>query len=215
MTRFQRVLIVLVFATLAFAVASATLNFHLANARSEYNHTFARSYAPKPGGTKVLANSRVYLHVEKREGLGGAFAWELREQLRAVCGMNVTLVNNEPGPEDFPLVFVAVRDVKSFWTPFYAQGSVSILGKFASYSSHIGVEWNTNMAIDPASAAGDLPLLIQMEAKSKTTASGIVSLPAYRKMLLTDIAREFAENIKATIAEVEGEVASDAKPEAG
>ena len=212
MNRFQRVLVGVIVVLVTIGTAAATLDFRLARTETNTHHTFSKTSVDTSGEKRVLTGQRVFLHVEDRAGLGGALAWEMRRQLQAVFGSTVTLLNNAPGPDDFPIVLVAVRDEKGFWTPFYARKSVTVLGTFASYTSDIAVDWSEIVSIDRKEATGGLPLFVQMQFKVETRSAGIVSLPAFRKKLLQDAPREFVEYLRKSIQEVEAKAASTAAP---
>ena len=211
MRTFYRFLIVLGIVAVSFGVAAGTLNFALATTETNSTHTYSKASVEKSGDLHVLQGKRVFLHVEDREGLGGVLAWEMRNALQREFGVTVTLLNNEPGPDDFPLVLVAARDEKGFWSPFYARKSVTILGKFASYTSHIMVDWSESVSIDQQQAQGELPLLAQMKYETSAASKGLISLPAFRNALLLDAAEGFAKYLKESIGEAEQRARDNAK----
>jgi hypothetical protein len=208
--RTYRVLFVLGFVALSLGVAAGTLNFKLAKTETHSSNNSANSFLEKPGDFHVLPGKRVFLHVEDREGLGGVLAWEMRNALQREFGLTVTLLNNAPGPDDFPLVLVAVRDESGFWSPFYARKSVTVLGKFASHTSHIMVDWGESLAIDEKQAQGELPLLAQMKCSTSATSMGFISLPAFRIELVRGAADAFAAYLKESFRTAEEKVRTKA-----
>lgn len=209
--RIYRVLIVLAFVLLSFGVAAGTLNFQFAMTERSDTHTYANASVEKSGDLHVLSGNRMYIHVEDREGLGGVLAWEMRNALQKEFGVIVTLLNNDPGPDDFPLVLVAARDERGVWSPFYARKSVTILGKFASYTSHIMVDWSETISIDEQKAQGELPLLADMKYEANVTSTGLISLPAFRNLLVRDAADGFAKHLKESIGKAEQKARDNAK----
>ncbi len=211
MRTFYRVLIVVATIAVSFGVAAGTLNFRLAKTETNNTHTHSQAYVQKSGDLHVLSGQRVFLHVEDREGLGGVLAWEMRNALQREFGVTVTLLNNEPGPDDYPLVLVAVRDELGFWSPFYARKSVTILGKFASHTSHVMVDWSERLSIDEQQAQGELPFVAQMKFDSKVASTGIISLPAFRNEQVRGAAEGFAKYLNESIAEAEQKARDKAK----
>lgn len=203
MRRFQRLWFFILFAVLTFAVAVTTLDFKLARVTSNANTTFSDARTGKPGLSRVLNTDRIYLHVENREGLGGTYAWEMRRQLQRAFGLTVTLLNNDPGPGDFPLVVVAARDVHTTWTPFYAHGSATLLAKFSSHSSHIMVDTGAAIFEEDTQDSKNIPLVVSLNSTVESSALGLVSLPSFRNALLRDTARGFAEHVKKSIEKAE------------
>lgn len=208
MGRFKRVLFVAGFLLLTFGVAAATLDFRLARAATNTKTGYSTANAKLPGGKRVVPGNRVYLHVEDREGIGGTFAWEVRRHLQEKCGWTVTLLNNDPGPEDFPLVLVAVRDDDTFWTPFYAGGSVKLFAKFASNTTRIMVDTGAAVFDEDSTGSEIVPLVVALNATVESSVAGIVSLPSFREELMRDVAGGFAEHVKDAVAKAESDVAS-------
>jgi hypothetical protein len=202
MNRIQRVLLAAAVVLLVFAALTATINFQFARAKTNTNASFTKVNGKQAGAQRAKDVGRVFLHVENRIGLGSALAWDLRRQLQEAGGFTVTLVNNDPGPDDFPLVRVAARDEKSFWTPFYAKGTVTILAKYASYTSDIALGGNKSLSFDDSTGQEIVPLVVSMEAKVENSTVGIVSFPAFRKLLVHEAAHDFAEYLRKAIDEV-------------
>ncbi|MCC6796866.1 MAG: hypothetical protein IT366_17235 [Candidatus Hydrogenedentes bacterium] len=209
--RTYRALFVLGFIVLSFGVAAGTLDFKLAKTESQNSTSSYNSFVEKSGDLHVLPGKRVFLHVEDREGLGGVLAWEVRNALQREFGVTVTLLNNAPGPDDFPLVLVAVRDESGFWSPFYARKSVTVLGKFTSYTSHIMVDWSEEVSIDQTQAQGELPLYAQMKCETSATSMGFISLPAFRNELVRGAAEAFAKYLKDSFQNAEQKVREKAQ----
>ncbi|NUM55206.1 MAG: hypothetical protein HUU46_16295 [Candidatus Hydrogenedentes bacterium] len=203
MGRLRRVSIVVAIVALTFVIVAATLDFQLARAATSSRTNFAEASVARGGALHVLSGDRIYLHAENREGLGGNLVWEMRRQLQDVCGVTVTLLNNKPGPEDFPLVMTAVRDDAAFWTPFYASGSAKVFAKFASNTSHITVDTGAAVFDEDNGGSKVIPLVVSLNATVENSTFGLVSLPAFRKLMLRDAARGFAEYLKKAIEKAE------------
>lgn len=150
--------------------------------------------------TKPDAVRRIFLHVENRIGLGGALAWDMRRQLQD-AGFKVILVNNKPGPDDFPYLLIGARAGDFFWSPFYAFGSVRIRAKYASFTSHIALEGNNTLPEDTSELRGARPLLVPMETTVENSTVGIVSYPAFYKILVHDSVRDMVEYLRKVIEE--------------
>ena len=148
------------------------------------------------------------LHVEDREGLGDVLTWELRRQLQEVLGFTVTLLNNAPGPDDFPLVLAAVRDEKGFWTPFYARRTVTALVKFSSNTSQFVLDHNASVNTEAARPQSVIPLVVVVNSTAETSSVGIISLPAHRKAVFGDAVRNFAATLKKAIESAEQKAAT-------
>lgn len=202
MNRRQRVFFAAAIVLLVFAVFSATTTFQFARTKSNTNTSFTKANGQQSAAPRARDFSRVYLHVEDRIGLGGALAWDLRRQLQERGGFIVTLINNDPGPDDFPLLLVAARDDESFWTPFYAKGTVTILAKYASYTSEIALGGNGSLSFDDSTRQEIVPLVVSMEAMVENSTLGIVSFPAFRTLLVHEAAQDFVEFLRKAIDEV-------------
>lgn len=185
---------------LVFAAFSATVPFQLARVRTSAKNDFTTIAGPKTPVARPEAAHRIFLHVENRIGLGGALAWDMRRQLQD-AGFNVILVNNKPGPDDFPYLLIGVRARETFWSPFYAFGSVRIRAKYASFTSHIALEGNNTLPEDAGELRSGTPLLVPMEATVENSTVGIVSYPAFYKILVHDSARDMVEYLRKAIEE--------------
>ena len=195
-------------ATVVFGTAATTFDFSAARTVSNEMAGASESSAQVPGADRVCPTGRVFLNVEDREGLGDVLTWELRRQLQEVLGFTVTLLNNAPGPDDFPLVLAAVRDEKGFWTPFYARRTVTALVKFSSNTSQFVLDHNASVNTEAARPQSVIPLVVVVNSTAETSSVGIISLPAHRKAVFGDAVRNFAATLKKAIESAEQKAAT-------
>jgi len=212
MTMLKRVLIVVAAVAVVFATAATTLDFSLARTTTNETGGGGVASAQNPGARRVCPSNRVFLHVEDREGLGGVLAWELRLRLQETCGFTVTLLNNAPGPDDFPLVLAGVRKDEGFWTPFYARRTVTALMKFSSHTSEFALDEKAGVDAGGAGPPGIVPVVVAANSTIESASTGMISLPAHRKAVFGDAVRRFAETLKRTIEAAEINAEQGAAP---
>lgn len=199
-------LMVLAIVVVVFGLIMLTATFHLAKSETNSNSTISRSHANFSGSREPLDLRRVFLHVEDRVGLGSTLAWELRRQLEESGGFDVVLVNNAPGPDDFPLLIAGIRDKQSLWTPFYARADFRVAVAYSSYTTDIQLDDNSPFHYDSGEMKYDLPVDMRGEINVTNKASGLICLPAYRRLLVKDPAQSIVKALEDSVKAVkEGE----------
>ena len=200
MKRFKWLILVVVLALFGLIVLTAA--FHLARSETNTNSTLSWAAASFSGQREPLDLRRVFLHVEDRVGLGSTLAWELRRQLRESGEFDVVLVNNAPEPDDFPLLVVGIRDKNSLWTPFYSHADFRVAVAYSSYESTIQLDEQRPFNYDSGETRYDMPLDIRGDIQVTNKAVGLMTLPAYRRMLVGEpaeaIVKYLEESVKAT-----------------
>ncbi|MCC6697769.1 MAG: hypothetical protein IT365_19235 [Candidatus Hydrogenedentes bacterium] len=166
-----------------FGLLMLTVNVRLARSATNTSTQFTSAGSPNPNATRVSDLDRVFLHVEDRVGLASALASELRNQLRESGKFTVVLLNNEPGPEDLPLLRVGIRDKRGFWSPFYARTRVKVLARYSSVSTELPLDSGESVTVRGSDEQGRLPIQIRAEIEVDDSTAGLVTLTAYRRML--------------------------------
>jgi len=193
MKRFKWLIVLVVLAV--FGLLTLTTTFHLAQAKTSVNAQSSLASGNNPNAEHVPDMSRVFLHVENRVGIGSALAWALRRSLEE-DGFTVVLLNNDPGPDDYPLLLAGIRDKHGWWTPLYASGGTRIVSRYASYTTDIELDRSEIVRLDGTDDQSSLPMQMRMTVEVSNRTIGLVSLPAYRRMLVDEPAADIAEFVK-------------------
>ncbi|MCC6490824.1 MAG: hypothetical protein IT364_25275 [Candidatus Hydrogenedentes bacterium] len=191
----------------AFGLLMLSVNARIARSATNTNSQFSRGDSVNADSTKSVDLNRVFLHVENRVGLGSALAWELKDQLKETGKFTVVLLNNEPGPEDFPLLRVGITEKEGFWTPFYAKTRVKVLARYSSRTSEISLDTNMPFSFDGSKDEGKLPIEVRGEVEVDDSTTGLVTLTAYRGMLAKHVAEAIAGYLRRGIDDVEKKAA--------
>ncbi|MCL4691623.1 MAG: hypothetical protein KJ060_03830 [Candidatus Hydrogenedentes bacterium] len=194
---------ILVVVLAVFGLLTLTANFHVARSKTGASSQMTRASSSNPDATHTTDVTRVRLHVEDRVGIGSALAAALRRHLEE-AGFEVYLLNNEPGSDDYPLVLAEVRDKRSFWSPFYATAEVQIAAKYCSYTSDITLGDSESTHFDGSDEQGTLPIHLSMTIDVTNNTVGLVTLPAFRRILVDEPAEDIANYVKTSIEEAAG-----------
>ncbi|GMV98916.1 MAG: hypothetical protein AMXMBFR84_00560 [Candidatus Hydrogenedentota bacterium] len=154
---------------------------------------------------------RIFMHVDKQTPLASAFAWELRQALQSEGNFTVIQLGSPPGPDDFPVLLARIPQADTFWTPFYCGGSARIEAKYASFTSKISLEDRAGIVFDGNPELGRLPIRTTMDVTTKISATGLLSLPAYRRIVTREAARAMAEYLRTSIDEITQEAADSVR----
>ncbi len=195
------ILPIVIVVLLILTLVSLTANIHLAQSKTTTGTQFSRSSSSQSGVDHTIDVNRVFLHVENRVGIGSALGWAICEDLEQQGGFDVVLLNNDPGADDYPLLLVGIRNKKSFWTPFYAHASLQIVAKYASYTTDISLDESPPINFDGSEEQGNLPIRMTMTVDVTNTTTGLVTLPAHRRMLVQGPASEITQYVRKGIDE--------------
>jgi hypothetical protein len=198
MKRFRWLILLVILAV--FGLIMLTVPFHVASSKTNTSTQFNRSSANNSNAERDIDTSRVFLHVENRVGVGSALAWALRRHLEE-AGFTVVLLNNEPGPDDYPLLLADIRDKHALWTPFYASADLRVVSRYASYTSDIALDNNESIHFDGSDSQGAVPIQMRMTAEVSNSTIGLVTLPAHRRILVDEPASDIAEYVRNSIDE--------------
>jgi hypothetical protein len=198
MKRFKWLIATIVVAV--FGLLMLTTTFHLAPSKTNTGTQFSLASGNNPNAERVPDVSRVFLHVENRVGIGSTLAWALRRNLEE-AGFTVVLLNNHPGPDDYPLLLAGIRDKHGWWTPSYASGSMRIVSRYASYTADIELDKSEIVRLDGTDDQSTLPIQMRMTANVSNRTIGLLSLPAHRRMLVDEPAADIAKFVKKGIDE--------------
>ncbi len=184
-----------------------TASFHIARSETQTSSSLTRSSSYHSGAEKMVDTRRVFLHVENRVGVASALASEIRRRLSDSSSFEVVLLNNDPEPDDYPLLLVGVRDKHVLWTPFYGRADFRVAIAYASYASDIALDDNASIRFDGSTDEGELPLRIRGNIEVTDTTLGLITRPGYRRMLATPAAQAIAEYLQESIQKVQQESA--------
>jgi hypothetical protein len=193
MKRFRWLILLVILAV--FGLIMLTVPFHLASSKTGTSTQFSLASGNNPKAERVPDVSRVFLHVENRVGIGSTLAWALRRNLED-AGFTVVLLNNDPGPDDYPLLLAGIQDKHGWWKPLYAFGSMRIVSRYASYTTDIELDKSEIVRLDGTDDQSTLPIQMRMIATVSNRTIGLVSLPAHRRMLVDEPASDIAKYIK-------------------
>lgn len=166
-----------------FALLMLSVNARIARSATNTSTQFSGASSPNPNAARASDLDRIFLHVEDRVGLASVLASELRSQLRESGKFTVVLLNNEPGPEDLPLLRVGIRDKRGFWTPFLAKTRVKVLARYSSVSTEIPLDSHESVFVHGSDEQGRLPIQFRAEIEVDDSTAGLVTLSAYRSVL--------------------------------
>ncbi len=121
-------------------------------------------------------------------------------------GFRVVLLNGTAGPEDYPLLIVGVQDQKTYWTPFYAGGTLRVLAKYMTYAGDESLG-NTNATFDGSEAQGAFPMCVIMNTEVSSSSVGVISLPAHRRNLIREPAAEILKYVQESLDELKAKTA--------
>ncbi len=192
---------ILVVVLAVFGLLTLTANFHVARSKTGASSQMTRASSSNPNATRTIDMTRVFLHVEKRVGVGSALGAALRRHLEN-GGFRVILLNNDPGPDDYPLLIAGIRDKHSLWTPFYATADLQVVARYCSYTSDIALDGTEPIHLDGTDDQGTMPLHMNMTIDVQNSTIGLVTLPAHRTMLVDEPAEDIVEYLKTSIEEV-------------
>ena len=176
-----------------------SVNVRLARSATNTSTQFSGASSPNPNATRVSDLDRVFLHVEDRVGLASVLASELRNQLSESGKFTVVLLNNEPGPEDLPLLRVGIRDKRGFWSPFYARTRVKVLARYSSVSTELPLDSHESVSVRGSDEQGRLPIQFRAEIEVDDSTAGLVTLSAYRSVLAGSAADALVDFLRKNI----------------
>lgn len=157
-------------ALVIFGIASWSLSFRLAWVQTQHTQQTGLWRPPSLPARPV----KLHLRVEGQGIAAEALGRELARRLAELGGLEVVLLEGDPGPDQHPFVVASIRETSGFWTPFHSQKSAVVELKYASGTSRIGPAWSVSPE-DPIRESQSLWL--QARSDVELGATGIVSRP--------------------------------------
>jgi len=177
------------------------VEFQLARTERKENVGTSAATSQNPNAPEIGDPDRIYLHLENRAGLNSVLGWESRKQLESAGYTHVVLLNGAPGPDDFPLLMVGVRDQNTYWTPVSAGGTLRILAKYANFTSSVSLDSDASTTFDGSASQGRMPMRISIDSEISTSSRGLISLPKHRRILVSETASTIVETIQKALEE--------------
>jgi hypothetical protein len=150
------------------------------------------------------ATRKVFLHVPDRVGLGETLAWQIRGALAKTGRFDVLLVNGAPGPDDHPLLLAGLEAKTFLWTPVYTRCVADVRFAYATDTSSIALDPPASITMEPGKVADKFQLRVYGTISVDDTSWGLISLPAFRRMITASATKDMADVLtKAIDATVE------------
>ncbi len=176
------------------ALLFLSLDFHATQSSSGTRSEVAKYTAGLPHGVKAQPPRELGLYVVGEDRLALSLKRELARRLGAGLGSpRVTVLDAPPEQASQPVLIVQVTDRDVKWTPVYARAAVS--ARF-TYASDGDMSWRDEFTVVMNLMGGEPQIRVRGDLGVADTSRGVVSEPAYQRLLAQRIAAAVSEALQ-------------------
>ncbi len=176
------------------AILFLSLDFRAVHSASGTHLEISKYTIGLAQGEKAQPPESLDLHVEGKDPLALALRAELSEPMVAALGLTgVRLLDVLPEQAGGPVLMVRVADQGVNWTPIYARAAVTARMVYASDGD---LSWRDEFTVRMSTTDGEPQIRVRGDIRMEDTTTGVVSQPAYRRLLAGQIAAAVSEALK-------------------